>query len=247
MTDIAPTDPDGTPDSEALAFPPWAKLPLRFFDLVAMVALAVGAVLVLRWVLQPREISSGLVIGFLFGQNVALVGIVWLIAVVWRRASWRSLGLVAATRSWYRRIIPLALLLQFVVILTNVLISLGLGQPFDNPQIALIMPNPGDWVAMVGILVATAVLAPIAEELTLRAVLYGWLRRHVGPILAGVISAAAFAVLHGSLVLLPGTFLVGLALAWVYERSGSLIPCILLHGCFNAISTLLVFVVAANQ
>ncbi len=46
---------------------------------------------------------------------------------------------------------------------------------------------------------------------------------------------------------LPGTFLVGLTLAWIYERSGSIFPCMLVHGCFNAISTLLVFAVAVGQ
>lgn len=242
MTAIGPKEPP----FGATARHPWADLPLRLADLVIIVALATGALLALRLFLNPREITSGLVISFLIGQNVALVAIIWLIAVVWRRTPWHALGFVSVGRGWYRRIIPLALLVQVVVILTNVLISLSLGEPFDNPQIALIMPEPGDWTAMVGILLATSLLAPFAEELALRAVLYGWLRRHAGPLLSALASSMVFALLHGSLILLPGTFLVGLVLAWVYERSGSLIPCILLHGCFNAISTLLVFAVAAN-
>ena len=95
--------------------------------------------------------------------------------------------------------------------------------------------------------IATAVVAPVVEELALRSVLYGWLRKHLSPVIAGIISAAAFAALHGSFVLLPGTFLVGLTLAWTYERSGSIFTCMLVHGCFNAISTLLVFGVAIGQ
>ena len=119
---------------------------------------------------------------------------------------------------------PVAIFLQIVVILTNVLISSGLGKPFENPQIPLIMPDPGDWGAMIGMFIATTIVAPVVEELTLRSVLYGWLRKHLSPMIAGMISAAAFAALHGSLVLLPGTFLVGLTLAWTYERSGSILP-----------------------
>lgn len=133
---------------------------MRLADLVIIVALAIGALLALRLFLTPREITSGLVISFLIGQNVALVAIIWLIAVAWRRTPWHALGFVPAGGRWYRRIVPLALLVQVLVILTNVLISLGLGEPFDNPQIALIMPEPGDWTAMVGILLATSVLAP---------------------------------------------------------------------------------------
>ena len=242
MTATGPTGPGFDPPVRH----PWADLPLRLADLVIIVALAVGALLALRLFLTPREITSGLVISFLIRQNVALVAIICLIAVVWRRTPWHALGFVSPGGRWYRRVVPLALLVQVAVILTNVLISLALGEPFDNPQIALIMPDPGDWTAMVGILLATSLLAPFAEELALRAVLYGWLRRHAGPLLSALVSAMVFAMLHGSLILLPGTFLVGLVLAWVYERSGSLLPCILLHGCFNAISTLLVFAVAAN-
>jgi len=188
-----------------------------------------------------------MVVVFLIGQNVVLVAIVWLVAVAYRGVSWRRLGFVPAAGSWYRRVVPVAIFLQVIVILTNVVISQVAGKPFENPQIPLIMPDPEDWGVMIGMFIATAIFAPVAEELTLRSVLYGWLRKHLSPIVAGIISATAFAALHGSLVLLPGTFLVGLALAWTYERSGSILPCILVHGCFNAISTLFVFAVAVWQ
>jgi uncharacterized protein len=225
----------------------WSSLPLRLIDLIMIVALAVGALLGLRLLLRSAEVTTDMVVVFLIGQNVLLVTIVWLVAVVYRGVPLRRLGFVPAAASWYRRIVPMAIFLQVIVILTNVLISQTMGKPFENPQIPLIMPDSKDWGAMIAMFIATSVAAPVAEELTLRSVLFGWLRKHVPPIAAGIISAAAFAALHGSLVLLPGTFLVGLALAWTYERSGSILPCMLLHGCFNAISTLLVFAVAIGQ
>ena len=225
----------------------WSGLPLRLIDLIMIVALAVGALLALRLLLRSTEITTGMVVIFLIGQNVLLVTIVWLVAVVYRGVPLRRLGFVPAAASWYRRIVPMAIFLQVIVILTNVLISQGMGKPFENPQIPLIMPDPRDWGAMIGMFIATAIVAPIVEELTIRSVLYGWLRKHLPPVIAGIVSAAAFAALHSSLVLLPGTFLVGLTLAWTYERSGSIFPCMLVHGCFNAISTLLVFAVAVGQ
>jgi uncharacterized protein len=224
-----------------------SRLPLRLIDLILMVALAAGALMAFRFLLHPREVTTGAVIALLLGQNAVLLGIVWLVAIVYRGTTLRQLGFVPASASWYRRVVPVAIFLQIVVILTNVLISMGLGKPFENPQIPLIMPDPRDWGAMIGMFIATAIVAPVVEELTLRSVLYGWLRKHLSPVIAGIISAAAFAALHGSLVLLPGTFLVGLTLAWIYERSGSIFPCMLVHGCFNAISTLLVFAVAIGQ
>jgi membrane protease YdiL (CAAX protease family) len=224
-----------------------SRLPLRLIDLILMVALAAGALMAFRYLLHPREVTTGAVIAFLLGQNAVLLGIVWLVAIAYRGTTLRQLGFVHAQASWYRRVVPVAIFLQIVVVLTNVLISMGLGKPFENPQIPLIMPDPRDWGAMIGMFIATTIVAPVVEELTLRSVLYGWLRKHLSPVIAGIISAAAFAALHGSLVLLPGTFLVGLTLAWTYERSGSIFPGMLVHGCFNAISTLLVFAVAIGQ
>ena len=224
-----------------------SRLPLRLIDLILMIALAAGALMAFRYLLHPREVTTGAVIALLLGQNAVLLGIVWLVAIAYRGATLRQLGFVHAQASWYRRVVPVAIFLQIVVILTNVLISMGLGKPFENPQIPLIMPDPRDWGAMIGMFIATTIVAPVVEELTLRSVLYGWLRKHLSPVIAGIISAAAFAALHGSLVLLPGTFLVGLTLAWTYERSGSIFPGMLVHGCFNAISTLLVFAVAIGQ
>jgi membrane protease YdiL (CAAX protease family) len=245
MTETIPLTPHaGKPDSPD---GPGSRLPLRLIDLVLIIALAVGALMAFRLLLSPREVSTVTVAVLLIGQNAVLLAIIWLVAVVYRGATLAQLGFVPASASWYRRVVPIAIFLQIVVILTNVLISLGMGKPFENPQIPLIMPDAGDWGAMAGMLVATAVVAPVVEELTLRSVLYGWLRKHVSPAIGGIISAAAFAALHGSLVLLPGTFLVGLTLAWTYERSGSILPGILVHGCFNAISTLLVFAVAIGQ
>jgi uncharacterized protein len=245
MTETIPLTPQtGKPDASQNI---GSRLPLRLIDLILMVALAVGALMAFRLLLHPREVTTGTVIALLIGQNAVLLTIIWLVAIVYRGTSLRQLGFVPASASWYRRVVPVAIFLQIIVILTNVLISIGLGKPFENPQIPLIMPDARDWSAMIGMFIATAIVAPVVEELTLRSVLYGWLRKHLSPVIAGIISAAAFAALHGSLVLLPGTFLVGLTLAWTYERSGSIFPCMLVHGCFNAISTLLVFAVAVGQ
>jgi len=233
----------GTPGSRR---PPWAGLPLRLLDLVLIIALAAGTVFALRHLLPPSGLTTERIIVFLIGQNIAMLCIIGLVAILLRGASWQHLGLRAADPAWYRRIIPMALGLQVAVILTNALIALSIGKPFVNPQIELLTPDRLNWPAMTGMFLATTVFAPVAEEMALRGVLYGWLRQHVPAVAAGLVSATAFALLHGVPLLIPGTFLVGLTLAWVYEKSGSLLPGILLHGCFNAISTVLVFVAAAN-
>src|SRR4051794_38259107 len=142
MTETIPLTPQtGKPDDTG---DNRSRLPLRLIDLILMVALAVGALMAFRLLPHPHEVTPAIVIALLLGQNAVLLAIIWLVAIVYRRVTLRQLGFVRASASWYRRVIPIAIFLQIVVILTNVLISLGLGKPFENPQIPLIMPDPKD-------------------------------------------------------------------------------------------------------
>lgn len=71
------------------------------------------------------------------------------------------------------------------------------------------------------------VILPICEEILFRGALYGGLRRLLSPTAAAVISGLLFGVIHDPVVMLPVAAL-GVLLAWVYERSGSLMaPCVL--------------------
>ena len=83
---------------------------------------------------------------------------------------------------------------------------------------------------------AIVVVAPIAEELFFRGVAFNaWLRER-GRRFAYIGSAALFATIHVSLVSLLPIFLLGLALAWVYRRTGSLLAPIAMHATVNGIS-----------
>ena len=56
-------------------------------------------------------------------------------------------------------------------------------------------------------------------------------------------SAVLFAVIHFSLLGLVPIFLLGLWLAWLYERTHSLLASIVLHATFNGISVALALLV----
>jgi hypothetical protein len=56
-------------------------------------------------------------------------------------------------------------------------------------------------------------------------------------------SAAMFAVIHLSLVALLPIFLLGMALAWVYDRTGSLLAPIVMHAVVNGISVAIALLV----
>ena len=86
------------------------------------------------------------------------------------------------------------------------------------------------------IVIALVVIAPIAEEAFFRGIVFNAWLREAGRRWAYVGSAALFAVVHLSFVTVLPIFLLGLLLAWVYERNRSLLAPIVLHATHNAIS-----------
>lgn len=72
-------------------------------------------------------------------------------------------------------------------------------------------------------------LAGVTEELLFRGLLYGWLRSHLTWWATALITAVLFAAIHFYPVLIPVGFLLGLALAWLREHTGSVLPGLVVH------------------
>lgn len=96
--------------------------------------------------------------------------------------------------------------------------------------------------------IGTILLAPVAEEVLYRGVVFGSLHKH-NPILAYVISTIVFSLIHivGYIHLyeplaLLCSFLAyvpaGLSLAWAYTKSGNIIAPILIHIAVNQLGIL---------
>ena len=110
------------------------------------------------------------------------------------------------------------------------------GGEFENPQVEALTGGSALSLRDLGLLlILVAVIAPIAEELFFRGMLYPVLRRRWSPQVAIVANGFLFALIHFIPILIPGLFFVGIVLAWVRERSNSLIPCMLIHALQNAV------------
>ena len=95
-----------------------------------------------------------------------------------------------------------------------------------------------DMPALVLYGLTTVVAAPIGEELFYRGLVFGGLAAW-GFVPAAVVSSALFALSHMDAgALIPFTVL-GLAMAWLYWRSGSLWDAIAFHVLFNLLSFIL--------
>jgi membrane protease YdiL (CAAX protease family) len=79
----------------------------------------------------------------------------------------------------------------------------------------------------------------LGEELATRGVLALGLARRLGTLAAILISAAAFAALHMSVVRALPTFLLGAVLATITLRTRSVVPAMIAHALNNAVAMLL--------
>jgi CAAX protease family protein len=85
-----------------------------------------------------------------------------------------------------------------------------------------------------------AIAAPIAEEACFRGMLFGGLRERFPRWAAALISAAIFGALHVTtgISVVPPLIAFGFVLALLYEKTGSIVPCILLHMLNNSVALL---------
>lgn len=94
------------------------------------------------------------------------------------------------------------------------------------------------WTAITVPLAIVAIPA-VSEELLFRGLLLPGLEKKHGAILALVLSSFLFGLIHGMPVAIAYATLAGLVLGHVRMKTGSVLPCIALHGAFNAVPVLL--------
>ena len=114
--------------------------------------------------------------------------------------------------------------------------QLGIEMDENTQQIfTSLMKEPWGYVAI-------GILAPLAEEVVFRGAI---LRTLLGIMskknhwVAIMISAAIFGVVHANLAQFVNALLMGLLLGWMYYRTGSLVPGILLHWVNNTMAYVL--------
>jgi membrane protease YdiL (CAAX protease family) len=87
---------------------------------------------------------------------------------------------------------------------------------------------------LIASLLEYVVFAPVFEELAFRGLLYAILRRRFSFMPAALLSAGIFASAHGYGVIgFVSVFWSGWLWAWIYEKTGSLLPGIIAHATNN--------------
>lgn len=127
-------------------------------------------------------------------------------------------------------------ILMAVGLITLVIYKLAAGRvppPQDSLRLMVSLESGWQKAAMLALAV---LLAPAAEEALFRGVFFASLRPAVGFWPAALGSSVLFASVHMAPAQIGGLFVLGLAFCWLYNRTGSLWPGVMLHALQNAVA-----------
>jgi len=183
--------------------------------------------------------ENNLYAGTLIGLVMAIVFTlgVYLIALRPKRLSWKSVGIRFFPKSYWKwivvwTVINIALSLIILILMDLFYIEM------ENSKTDSLESNITWFTFSVGF-ISAAIISPIYEEIFYRGFLYKWFRLKWGIGKGMLLSSFIFTIVHiPTFNTLPVNFIGGVIYAWTYERSGSIIPGIIIHGTFNGIAVI---------
>jgi membrane protease YdiL (CAAX protease family) len=220
---------------------PGYSVPWRFMDNwigVALLALIDTVVfIIMSWGPRTDVFQSAAVIML---ESAYLLPVVLILA--WRGIHWKHLGF--GRFEWKTLGLGCGLLIAgYSLIMLYGLLLLAFGIETQGEQIVRVLAELDTpfWFFLVAV-----VFAPIVEEIFFRGFLFQGFRERYGWIKAMLLSSTIFAIAHLDPVSLIPTFILGNVLAYVYHRSNSVWPGVILHFLVNAFSSSLAYFLLQN-
>ena len=180
-------------------------------------------------------------------EAVGLIASVGLWAKFRRKYSWADIGFRPIPSRWWIYAVILTFFAAIAGGMASALMALALGQSTStNPQLQAIAPAGFSWTAAIGMTFLGGVAVPIAEEMLFRGVIHRWASDKWGAVIGALISSLLFGLIHVIPVVIPFAFVMGLFIAYAYERTKSLWPGIVIHIINNSVKIALIYVVLAT-
>jgi membrane protease YdiL (CAAX protease family) len=185
------------------------------------------------------EINPGVFVGL---AELVLLLPVWWLTVRKYRVGWDALGL----REFKGAFIGLGCGLMILSFAFNAVYSslLGLIDLQVQPDLAPVFAELGSpwWLLVAGVIVA-----PVVEEIFFRGFVFAGLRKRYHWRKAAVISSILFGLVHLEPAALIPIFILGYVFAYLYYRSNSIVPGILMHISTNALALGTAYLMAASD
>ncbi len=234
-----------SPQEEALKPVTWLDLVIYLLGGVGLYFLA-GVALSLVF----AEINLAVAVLSAVLNFLALAGATYFLGVRRGKISWESLGLTSR-ENWVRDALIGSVLAVGLLLPRSIagLVGLGIEYLITGEASSLEMRTElfsvgfDTWYGALLMLIGIGILAPIAEELFFRGLLYDFFRRKTGVRWAIVLSSVLFGLAHfDSLAVGLSAWVMGVVMALTVEWTGSIRMSIYMHIATNSGAVLLMVV-----
>lgn len=230
------------------ARPPWAGWRALLDGVLIFIGAQILVILAVTVVSDPTDRDQGLLVLLLLSPTSTLV-----MTLLWLGMRYGGgIRAVRGPRAWRWADVPvglgiglLCLIGQRIIVLTIAFLVglMGAELPMVQETFRTIAQRPD----AVPVLALTAVvLAPVAEEVLFRGVVFQGLRARMGFWAAALLSATLFTLAHlegggvlAGVVIASGILPLGVAFAALLERRGSLLAAIAAHAAYNSVGVAL--------
>ena len=234
---VQAVDPELEPSHETDLIP--AKGPDLFIYLFGGVGLYFLASMVAGIFIREINLVTTLVISAL--NFVCLTGSVYFFGIKRKKISLESMGLLPPRKLLNYALIGGGLAIAILPVrLVIGAIGLWIENLVNGDMTSLdfrgeiLSVGFDTWYGIVLMVVGVGILAPIAEELFFRGLLYDWFRQKTGVVGGILISSGLFGLAHyDSLAVVGSSFVMGLAMAIAVEKTRSLWISIFMHIATN--------------
>jgi len=207
---------------------PWSERDLWWGTGLFFLWLAAAVIFVLLQEVYTWQVDLGV---FVAVWELTLIFPAWFFAVRKYNLSWKTLGL----RRFDLETVAIGcglMLISFGFNLTYNLILLLFDLQPGVDAVALFEEVSSPWPLLLG----GVVIAPFVEELFFRGFIFAGLQERMGWIRAGLISSLLFAIAHLNLLTLPPILILGMLFAYLYHRTRSIWPAVIMHVLTNGLA-----------
>ena len=192
--------------------------------LLFLVPLIVGIVISL---IVSKQIDFGILDWAMLASNLLIV-----VVFLCKRYVKLSFGRIEKRMIW-----P-AVGMAVLIAVAYLFVEESVGQLFFSEELEEMAEDKSMIYGISGILYG-CIFGPIAEEIGFRGILLGGLlKTRCRPWLAILISAVAFGLLHKFPLAFFGSIVFGIIVGWLYWRTGSIIPCVIVHIANNSLTAI---------
>ena len=221
------------------------KVLILFFFFAYMIAIIAS----LLMPLFPPGGATGRIVAIVNTTIMDLVGMAIVFYFVIHRYRHKARDLGLTMKNFLKNIsygflgyLSLLPILFVTLMVTALILDLFKYQPAPQPVFEMFLEEEKmPMLAYLSIFVAIA--GPVMEEIFFRGFLYTAIKKEAGVKLAIIISALIFSFLHAHLVGFIPILILGIFLAYLYEKTGSLVSSMTVHIIHNLIMVSFIFLV----